>query len=183
MKTRWPSIAVMAVTALKLAEAEARTFHVSPNGDDGNSGAQDSPFRTIQKAAGVARAGDVVLVQTGVYQGQVFLRYSGEPGKPIVFKSAPGEKPVVDGEGKGRIELQSEQGWQRPMGWVDGSGSTRRKAPSPGAGTSSRPAECKSSKRPSKGRPSFICGQGASEDRLLENPADNVIAPREEPGE
>jgi hypothetical protein len=89
---------------------KARTIHVSPSGDDGNSGAQESPLRTIGRAAEVARAGDVVLVRTGAYKGQVFLRHSGEPGQPIVFKNAPGEKPVVDGEGKGRIELQSEQG-------------------------------------------------------------------------
>jgi hypothetical protein len=119
MKTRWLSIAVMAVTAMNLAAAEqARTLHVAPGGDDGGPGAQGSPFRTIGKAAEIARAGDVVLVHAGTYKGQVFLRRSGEPGKPIVFKGAPGERPVVDGEGKGRIELQSEGGWRKPIGWV-----------------------------------------------------------------
>jgi len=54
-----------------------------------------------------------------VYKGLLLLRASGDPDKPIVFKNAPGEKPVVDGEGRGRIELQSEQGWQKPVGWVN----------------------------------------------------------------
>jgi hypothetical protein len=53
-----------------------------------------------------------------VYEGQVLLRFSGEPEKPVVFKNYPGERPVVDGEGRGRIELHSEHGWQKPVGWI-----------------------------------------------------------------
>ena len=111
-------IAISAMTAMGLGAAHARTLHVAPSGDDGNSGAPESPLRTIQKAAEVARAGDTVLVRAGVYRGLLLLRISGEPGKPITFKNAPGERPVVDGEGRGRIELQSEQGWQKPIGWI-----------------------------------------------------------------
>jgi len=115
---RWLLIAVPAVVALSLSGAQARTLHVAPGGDDANPGTTDSPLRTMQKAAEVARAGDTVLVRGGVYRGHVFLRFSGEPGKPVVFRNAPGERPVLDGEGKGRIELQSEHGWQKPVGWV-----------------------------------------------------------------
>jgi hypothetical protein len=111
------STAVVVVVVLA-ATAHAGTFHVAPDGDDGNTGARESPWRTIQKAAEVARAGDTVLVRAGVYRGHVMLRSSGEPGKPIVFKNFPGERPVVDGEGRGRIELQSHEGWRKPMGWV-----------------------------------------------------------------
>lgn len=111
-------IVISAMAAMNLALAQARTLHVAPSGDDGNSGALDSPFRTLQKAAEIARAGDTVLVHTGVYKGLVLLRFSGEPDQPITFKNAPGEKPVVDGEGRGRIELQSEQGWRKPIGWL-----------------------------------------------------------------
>jgi len=115
---RWLLIALPAVVALTLSGAQARTFHVAPGGDDANPGTTDSPLRTMQKAAEVARAGDTVLVRGGVYRGHVFLRFSGEPEKPVVFRNAPGERPVLDGEGKGRIELQSEHGWQKPVGWV-----------------------------------------------------------------
>lgn len=75
-------------------------------------------MRTIQKAAEAARAGDTVLVHAGVYRGVMLLRFSGETNQPIIFKNAPGEKPIVDGERRGRIELQSEQGWGRPIGWI-----------------------------------------------------------------
>jgi hypothetical protein len=110
--------AVSAAACLNLTAAHARIFHVAPGGDDGNSGNLQSPMRTIQKAAEFARAGDTVLVRNGVYRGLLVLRFSGEPGKPITFKNAPGERPVVDGDGRGRVELQSEQGWQKPIGWI-----------------------------------------------------------------
>jgi hypothetical protein len=111
-------IAVLAVVTLSLAGAHGRTFHVGSGGDDASPATPELPFRTLQKAAEIARAGDTVLVRGGVYRGHVFLRFSGEPDKPIVFKNAPGERPIVDREGKGRIELQSEQGWRRPIGWI-----------------------------------------------------------------
>ena len=101
-----------------VAGAHAGTFHVAPDGDDGNTGARESPWRTIQKAAEAVQAGDTVLVRAGVYKGHVMLRVSGEPDRPIVFKNFPGERPIVDGEGRGRIELQSPEGWRKPMGWV-----------------------------------------------------------------
>src|SRR5262249_21320401 len=92
--------------------------HVAPNGDDGNAGTTELPLRTVQKAAEVARAGDTVLVRSGIYKGRLLLRFSGEPAKPIIFKNAPGAKPVMDGEGRRRIEVQSEQGWQKRIGWM-----------------------------------------------------------------
>jgi hypothetical protein len=109
----------LAVTILvDVMTARAGTLHVSPDGDDTRSGASESPLRTIQRAAELVRAGDTVLVRAGVYKGHVMLRTSGEPEKPIVFRNAPDEKPVVDGEGRGRIELQSHEGWRKPIGWV-----------------------------------------------------------------
>jgi parallel beta helix pectate lyase-like protein len=119
MKAHRLSIAITLLSAIGLSAAEPRTLHVAPGGGDGASGEAASPLRTIQKAAEVARAGDTVLVRGGVYTGLLLLRHSGEPDRPITFKNAPGEKPVVDGEGRGRIELQAEDGWQKPIGWIN----------------------------------------------------------------
>jgi hypothetical protein len=96
----------------------ARNYYVATTGDDSKSGTEAEPLRTIQKAVAVARAGDTVLVRSGVYPGHVMLRFSGEPEKAVVLKNYPGERPVVDGEKRGRIELQSEQGWQKAIGWI-----------------------------------------------------------------
>jgi len=111
-------LAILMTAASLVAGVHARTLHVAGDGDDANSGTPELPLRTLQRAAEVARAGDTVLVRGGVYRGHVFLRFSGEPEKPVVFRNAPGEKPIVDGEGKGRIELQSEHGWRKPIGWI-----------------------------------------------------------------
>lgn len=53
-----------------------------------------------------------------MYRGGVVLRFSGEPDKPVVFKAAPGERPVLDVAGRGRIELQSRESWRRPIGRI-----------------------------------------------------------------
>jgi hypothetical protein len=98
--------------------AQAATYYVSPDGQDANTGTEGKPFHTIQKAADLARAGDTVIVRGGVYNEHVILRHSGAPEEPIIFKNAPGERPIVDTDGKGRIELQSEEGWQKPIGWI-----------------------------------------------------------------
>jgi hypothetical protein len=118
MKSRWVSAAIVSLTIVHVGAAQTRTIHVAPGGNDSNSGAPDAPMATIQRAAEVARAGDTVLVHSGLYKGLVLLRFSGETNKPIILKNAPGEKPIVDGEGRGRIELQSEQGWRKPIGWI-----------------------------------------------------------------
>jgi hypothetical protein len=95
--------------------ASTRTLHVAGDVNDANSGI---PERRRVCPAGSGGRRDTVLVRGGVYRGHVFLRFSGEPEKPVVFRNAPGEKPVVDGEGRGRIELQSEHGWRKPIGWI-----------------------------------------------------------------
>jgi hypothetical protein len=114
----WFLLAASVVIVPAFWGAHARTFHVAPGGNDANPGATAAPWRTMQKAAEIARAGDTVLVQGGVYRGHVHLRFSGEPEQPIVFRNAPGERPVLDGESRGRLELQSEHGWQQPIGWI-----------------------------------------------------------------
>ena len=42
-------------------------YYVATTGSDNNPGTSAAPFRTIQKAAGVAGPGDVVIVRDGIY--------------------------------------------------------------------------------------------------------------------
>jgi len=69
----------------------AAQYYVDPNGDDSNPGTQDKPWRTIQKAANAAFAGDTVIVRSGEYQERVTLPYgrSGSLQAPIVFRAEP----------------------------------------------------------------------------------------------
>jgi len=49
----------------------AATYYVATNGSDANPGSEASPWRTIQMAANMLRAGDTVLIKQGVYQEKV----------------------------------------------------------------------------------------------------------------
>jgi hypothetical protein len=113
----WKNCAAI-IIALTFTQLHGATYYVAPIGDDAKSGTEAEPLRTIQKAVSIARAGDTVLVHSGLYKEHVILRFSGESDKPIVLKNYPGERPIVDGEGRGRIELKAENGWQKPIGWI-----------------------------------------------------------------
>ena len=76
-------------TAALLAPAGrafATDYHVSPSGNDANSGASASPWRTLQKAANSVAPGDVVHVADGTYAG-MHLSRSGTSAAPITFKA------------------------------------------------------------------------------------------------
>lgn len=106
------SAAVFLALAISLSQAaSAATFYVSPNGDDLAKGSLASPWKTVQKAQSVAKAGDTVYLRGGVYyytHGEkacpsqrlsvdaIHLGKSGAEGKPIRYWAYPGEKPVFD---------------------------------------------------------------------------------------
>ena len=52
-------------------------YYVSKNGSDFNSGAEDQPFKTIQRAADMAVAGNTVVVHEGIYREWVKPRNGG----------------------------------------------------------------------------------------------------------
>src|SRR5690554_3031809 len=77
------------------------TYFVSLDGSDRNDGrSEDSPFRTISRAARAVEPGDVVWIRGGVYHEYSRAnawRTSGEQGRPIIFMSYPGELAVISG--------------------------------------------------------------------------------------
>jgi Calx-beta domain/Right handed beta helix region len=81
----------------QLAEPSLRTLYVAPNGNDNNPGTDPgAPKQTIQGAADVAQAGDLILIQPGVYRESVNVPASGTAAQPIVFRgNAPGA--ILDG--------------------------------------------------------------------------------------
>lgn len=89
------------------AEArEGRVFWVATGGDDAARGTRDEPWGTIQHAAETARPGDTVAVTGGFYAERVEIRVSGEPGLPITFAAAEGERVVLDGSS---LEVPAER--------------------------------------------------------------------------
>ena len=93
-------------------------FWVSPQGDDGAAGTADAPFASLERARDAIRAlptarrnGDVVVtIRGGTYRLKQPLvldwRDSGLPERPVVYRAAPGERPVIVGS-------QPVQGWTR----------------------------------------------------------------------
>lgn len=74
----------------------ARTLYVAPGGADGNDGlAPGRALRTIQRAADLVRAGDLVSIAAGTYRESVAVPTSGTAAQPIVFRGATGA--VLDG--------------------------------------------------------------------------------------
>jgi hypothetical protein len=80
--------------------AAGPTYFVSPIGNDANPGTKGRPWATINHAANLAVAGDVIVVRGGTYslREQVRPRNSGRPGAWITFVGYPGEVAVLDAQ-------------------------------------------------------------------------------------
>ncbi len=73
------------------------TYHVSPAGSDTADGVA-TPFRTINRAAGLAVAGDTVVVHEGLYREWVKPRNGGSSdSRRITYEAAPGEHAAIVG--------------------------------------------------------------------------------------
>lgn len=69
------------------SECPAADYFVSPNGSDLNAGRIDAPWRTVQKAAYSAVAGDTVHFRRGVYRELLTPKNSGNNGAPVSFRN------------------------------------------------------------------------------------------------
>ncbi len=73
-------------------------YHVSVEGNDGYHGTSSNPFRTISRAAEVARPGDVITVHEGIYRERVNPPVGGRSEKKrITYRAAAGEKVEIKG--------------------------------------------------------------------------------------
>ncbi|MEZ5328947.1 MAG: right-handed parallel beta-helix repeat-containing protein [Verrucomicrobiales bacterium] len=79
--------------------SNAETYYVSVRGSDGDSGTESQPWRSLAKAAGAVRAGDVVFVGGGVYKEVLKPSRSGTAEAWIEFVAQPGEIAIIDGTG------------------------------------------------------------------------------------
>ena len=86
----------MALAACALS-VNAAEYFVATDGDDKADGSAAKPWRTIQRAADVAKAGDVVTIRGGTYREWVKPANAGRDGAPITYQAAKGEKVVVTG--------------------------------------------------------------------------------------
>jgi hypothetical protein len=92
------------------APAGGKAHYVATTGNDSNLGTSTAPFRTINRAAQVAVAGDVVIIRNGNYLESVFVKNSGTATKPIVFQA----------ENRGGVVLTGGQYKFQPAAWYGG---------------------------------------------------------------
>jgi hypothetical protein len=78
-----------------------RVLHVAPGGS-GGSGREGDPLRGLVTANAAARAGDLLLLHAGVYEGTFLTDKSGEPGRPIVWRAAGDGEAVIEARGEHR---------------------------------------------------------------------------------
>src|SRR6266536_2128514 len=87
-------------------------LHVATSGSDDGDGTLERPFRTIGRAAAVARAGDTVVVHAGEYREWVKPRRGGlSDTRRITYQAAEGEHVVIKGS-------ERVTGWQPEGGGV-----------------------------------------------------------------
>lgn len=94
----------------------ATNYYVAISGNDNNSGAMASPFKTIQYAVDTANGGDTIYVYGGIYSEKVKFdgaTDSGSSGNLITLTNVTGESPIIDGAGlnvNGREGLLTVEG-------------------------------------------------------------------------
>jgi hypothetical protein len=73
-------------------------LHVAITGSDSGDGSAEKPFRTINRAAGLAQPGDTVVVHAGEYREWVKPRRGGlSDARRITYTAAEGEHVVIKG--------------------------------------------------------------------------------------
>lgn len=71
----------------------SNAIYVSPEGNDADNGTLDRPFKTIQKALDIVKAGQTIYVREGSYSALNTFSSSGRKGKYITLRNYPGEHP------------------------------------------------------------------------------------------
>lgn len=95
-----------------ISAVSGKNYHVAKTGNNNNPGTAESPFLTIQKAANVAHAGDVIIVHEGTYREWINPPRGGESdSKRITYQAAEGEKVEIKGS-----EIISD--WKKEKGSV-----------------------------------------------------------------
>ncbi|HAI62904.1 MAG: hypothetical protein UU64_C0004G0015 [candidate division WWE3 bacterium GW2011_GWF2_41_45] len=88
-------ISVFVIFAAFCFPTFAASYYVSPSGNDSNPGSQTQPWKTINKAAGIATTGDTVTIAAGVYNENVTFFRSGVSSYPVIFSGTSSPKIVA----------------------------------------------------------------------------------------
>ncbi len=103
---------ILLILIVTATDVSGGAYYIAPHGNDLNPGDKwFRPFRTIQKAADLARAGDTVYVMNGDYYSQneslINIERSGTDKAWIVFKNYLNHKPVLHLKNSYGIRIKS----------------------------------------------------------------------------
>src|SRR5690349_19890427 len=91
------TLALLLVLA-RTAPLKAADYHVATDGDDGNPGSADEPWKTVQKAADTMNPGDSVTVHAGTYREWIDPPRGGTSNDArITYQAAEGEDVYLKG--------------------------------------------------------------------------------------
>ncbi len=100
-------ILLVILFVVSVCELLARDYFVGgPGASDNNPGTAAQPFATIQKAASVAVAGDVVKIRSGIYRETIVVANSGSAGNPITFQPDQSATVLISG-----LNVIDNNGW------------------------------------------------------------------------
>jgi hypothetical protein len=87
-----------------------KEYHVAITGSDNNDGSAGAPFKTVNRAAQIAVAGDIITVHAGTYREWINPARGGEnDSKRIVYQAATGEIVYLKGS-------ELVKGWKKEKG-------------------------------------------------------------------
>ena len=77
----------------------AHQHYVAADARADGDGSRLRPWRleTMFQRAAAVRPGDTVWVHGGTYRGQFVSRLTGTASKPVILRSYPGERAILDG--------------------------------------------------------------------------------------
>jgi hypothetical protein len=93
-------LACVGMLAGPVRQVWAATYVVdqaAPGAADTNMGTEEKPFKTVRRAADVAKPGDTVFVMAGKYDERVKVKASGTEGPPMAFVARPRRSTTVRG--------------------------------------------------------------------------------------
>lgn len=132
MRRKIAGLIIVAIVVLSVTGMHVPVFAVTGNtyyvngttGSDSNNGLSDgAPFKTINKAAQVAAAGDTVFIHGGTYRETITPLNSGSSGSPINYKAVMGETVTVNGTDiLTGWTLDNGSIYKAPMSWTLGKG-------------------------------------------------------------
>ncbi|GJL59414.1 MAG: hypothetical protein NPIRA03_22710 [Nitrospirales bacterium] len=86
-------------TSSSSSSSDGDTYFVAAsNGNDGNSGTQQSPFKTLERGVDVLQPGDTLYVRGGTYKGFYFsinIPSGNSWSQPVIIKAYQQEKVVL----------------------------------------------------------------------------------------